>query len=62
VLEAEKNSLGYRRLEIDPEGGQDHAWTEEPVEKDEDYFITNFHSYKHCIIYIYIYIHTHTHV
>lgn len=44
VLEAGKYSKGYRRLEIDPEGGQDQAWTEEPVEKSEDYFIANFHS------------------
>jgi hypothetical protein len=33
VLEVEQSNYGYRRLEIDPPGGQGHAWTVELLER-----------------------------
>jgi hypothetical protein len=33
VLEVEQSNYGNRRLEIDLQGGQGHAWTVEPVER-----------------------------
>jgi hypothetical protein len=33
VLEVEQSNYGYGRLEIDPQEGQGHAWTVEPVER-----------------------------
>jgi hypothetical protein len=31
----DKNSWGYGRTEVDPEGGQDATWAAEPLEKKE---------------------------